>query len=186
MSSQRTPWWLWPALAVALAVAALVALIATPPAAMIPPDNVEMGKWPPASPSTSPPVAAASAAQPAVPVLRAVVTVDGLPRLALVDSPKPVLVQVGEVLPGGAAVLAIEPRALVLRDGGVELRLVLDGAVVALASLPAPAPAAASTAQLPPPGYGAIPMPPQGDERAGSGNAAFRAAVEDKARTMRQ
>lgn len=132
-------------------------------------------------------VAAGAAARPdAPPVARlaAVVSVDGVPSLALVTADAPRLVRAGDLLADGAAVLAVEERALVVRAAGIVQRLALAGPVVALAS---PASAASSAApSLPPPGYGAMPMPPQADERVGSGNAAFRAAVEEKARSMRK
>lgn len=196
MTSPRTaPGWLWPALAAALGLGALVAVALTPPSMTVPPPE----KWAmPAAPVASAPLplpaTSATLPPPAAPVLKAIVTVDGAPRLALVEHAGSRLVKVGDVLPDGAAVVAIEPRSLVLRDAGIELKLALDGAVVALSSAPAAAPApssasaSASASALPPPGYGAIPMPPNPaeDQRAGSGNAAFRAAVEHKARTMRQ
>jgi len=117
-----------------------------------------------------------------MPALLAVVTVDGVPSLALVGGESPRLLRAGDLMPGGAAVLAVETRALVLREDGRVRRLELTGPVVTLASAP---PASAPPA-MPPPGFGAMPMPPTPDDRVGSGNAAFRAAVEEKARSMRK
>lgn len=145
---------------------------------------------PAAAPTTSSPTqgpssgAAASAGLPSAPRLAGIVSLDGQPRLALLALPDaaPRLAAVGDVIPGVGAVTAIEPAALVAREGGSERRLVLAGAVVALQSA---TPAAAAPA-LPPPGFGAIPISPQPDPNVGSGNAAFRAMLEEKARAMRR
>jgi hypothetical protein len=126
---------------------------------------------------------------PAAETLAGIATIDGVPSLALVvTGGRPALLRTGDpVDAAGAMVTAIEAQAAVITAaGGATRRLPLHGPALAQSS-PAPQPASSARAMpaLPPAGYGAVPMPPD-DGRAGSGNAAFRAAVEERVRAMRK
>lgn len=79
----------------------------------------------------------------------------------------------------GLVLLRVEPGALVVRDpAGAERRLPIVPAVPA-------APVVATTPSLPPPPTpGSMAALPETEATAGSGNAAFRAAVEDRMRAL--
>ena len=197
---QPVPWWVLPAIVLAgLAGAAATRWWEAPPAHDgRAPAMPSIGASAPAAPA-APAVPVRTAGVPAVEaeseriVVSGVLLVDGSPSLAVVTvgAAPPRLLRVGDAARPGATLLRIDADRVTVTDGSGVRTLAVSGPPTELqtrAALPVTGVAASASrepaASVPPPEYGAIALP-QVDPAAGRGNAAFRAAVEAKARAMK-
>jgi len=184
-SAAPLPWWVLPAVFAAGAVGALLARWTFPAplvetaTAIAPAQGLAALQAP--SQAAPAPAASARPASPAV-EMSGVVLIEGRPALALVavDGAPATLRRPGDALGHGTVLLRVAAEGLVLSDGPRERHVRLTGPVTVVADAPQPA---ALAAMPPPPGTFALPAL---DEPAGSGNAAFRAAIEERVRALRR
>ena len=179
------PWWVLPAIVLSGFVGALMSRwVDGPPAALAPAAAVTVASPPPnPQPAVlSPPLPALPAAPAARVELSGVLMVDGRPAMALVSvaGAPAVLVRQGDRVTATAAVAGIETNAMLLRDGDRVSRIEVTASPVRRAVAPMQPGLAAPVAVAPAAG---VAPAPSGDA-PGSGNAAFRAAIEDKIRSM--
>lgn len=193
-SPPRTPvpWWVLPAIVLSGLVGALMTRwMDTPPPAQAPAVAVDgpaaarvaLAAPPPAAPPQLPPESKSPAAPPSGTIeLSGVLMVAGQPAMALVSvgGGPAVLARPGDRITATAVVVGIEASAMQVRDGGRVARIEVSAMPARIAPpaqrpvSPAPPDAAAAAGVAP---------APAGDA-PGSGNAAFRAAIEDKVRSM--
>lgn len=109
--------------------------------------------------------------------------VDGQPAMALVSvaGAPAVLVRQGDRVTATAAVAGIETNAMLLRDGDRVSRIEVTASPIRMAVAPSKPPGVAVPTSAAP-AAGVAPAP--AGDAPGSGNAAFRAAIEDKIRSM--
>lgn len=179
------PWWVLPAIVLSGFVGALMARwVDGPPAAPAPAAVATAASLPPSlQPAASSPAVSSVPAAPAARVeLSGVLMVDGQPAMALVSvaGAPAVLVRQGDRVTATAAVAGIETNAMLLRDGDRVSRIEVTAAPTRIAAAPLQSTVAAPTVAAPAAG---VAPAPAGDA-PGSGNAAFRAAIEDKIRSM--
>jgi hypothetical protein len=179
------PWWVLPAIVLSGFVGALMARWVDGPTAAPAPAAVTTVASPPPNlqPAVSSPSTLAVPPAPAARVeLSGVLMVDGRPAMALVSvaGAPAVLVRQGDRVTATAAVAGIETHAILLRDGDRVSRIEVAASPIRIAVAPLQPAVAAPTVAAPAAG---VAPPPAGDA-PGSGNAAFRAAIEDKIRSM--
>lgn len=191
------PWWVLPAIVLAGFVGALMARWVDRPSASVAAESAGASSAASAASAgrpvavqtlepprlAAPPAASLSPAVAARVALSGVLMVDGRPAMALVSvaGAPAVLVRPGDRVTASAVVSGIEANAMLLREGEQVSRIEVTAGPVTVAAAPLP-PAATPAPQGAAPMAGAA-APPAGDA-PGSGNAAFRAAIEDKVRSM--
>ena len=184
------PWWVLPAIVLSGLTGALMArwidASAPPPPAApqatAPAAALAAASAIPLAPASAPaPPAAAAAADWS---LSGVLMVDGRPAMALVSVGRApaALLRAGDRLSATAVLASIEANAIWVQDGALRTRVPMSGAWATTARTLAPAlpPDAASTPRVA--AGAAVATPPA--ETPGTGNAAFRAAVEEKLKAM--
>lgn len=181
------PWWVLPAIVLSGLVGALMARWIDAPAPQ-PPVAPQVAapaavvNLAPAMPVAS--AAAPRAAAPAELALSGVLMVDGRPAMALVSVGRAPagLLRVGDRLTATAVLASIEANAIWVQDGTVRTRVPVSGSLAATARSPAPmVPSEAAAGTRVATGASVAPLPA---EAPGAGNAAFRAAVEEKLKAM--
>lgn len=202
-SPPRTPvpWWVLPAIVLSGLVGALMARWMEgppPPVAQAPAIGVEgsaqaratlpspLPSAPPMSPpdAKTPPAGAVPAPLSGAIELSGMLMVAGQPAMALVGvgGAPAVLVRPGDRITATAVVVSIEASAMQVRDGGRVSRIEVSSAPSRIAAAPLRPVATAPADAMPAPAAGVAPAP--AEDAPGSGNAAFRAAIEDKVRAM--
>ncbi len=183
------PWWVLPAIVLSGFVGALMArwvdgpTTAPAPAAVATRADAPPTTQPDSRPTATAPAATAIPASPAARVeLSGVLMVDGRPAMALVSvaGAPAVLVRQGDRVTTTAVVAGIETSAMLLRDGDRVSRIEVTAAPTRIAAAPLQPTVTAPPAPVPAAGV----APALAGDAPGSGNAAFRAAIEDKVRSM--